>query len=117
LLDGVAPLVAIDEVVPVGDEVAQRTTLVTERHAAVHAPRALAAQFGVGLQREVLVVIAHAAARVALVKADPVDLQECAELAHGALEGSRGLLRPRLAPPPRTRRRRAPPAPACSHAA
>jgi hypothetical protein len=29
------------------------------------------------------VVVAHAAARVALVKADPVDLQKCAELTHG----------------------------------
>ena len=118
LLDGVAPLVAVDEVVPVGDEVAQRAPLMAERHPAVHAPRALAAQLGLGLEREVLLVVAHAAAGVALVKADPVDLEECAELAHGAMEGSRGLFRPRLVLPPRTARaRRAPPALACSRAA
>ena len=51
LLDRVAPLVAVDEVVPVRDEVAQRATLVAERHPAVHAPRALAAQLGLGLER------------------------------------------------------------------
>jgi len=39
------------------------------------------------LELEVLPVIAHAAARVALVKADPMDLQERAELAHGSRGG------------------------------
>src|ERR1019366_5086679 len=38
------PVVAVDEVVPLGDEVAQRAAVVTERHAAVHAPRSLVAQ-------------------------------------------------------------------------
>ena len=36
-LDGVAPTVAVDEIVPVGDEVAQRAAVVAERDAAVHA--------------------------------------------------------------------------------
>ena len=36
-LDGVVPAVAIDEVVPVGDQVAQRAALVTEGDATVHA--------------------------------------------------------------------------------
>ena len=39
--DGLAPLVAVDEVVPVGDEVAERAALVAERNAAVHAPARL----------------------------------------------------------------------------
>ena len=88
LVDRVAPLAAIHEVVPVGDQVAQRAALVTERDAAVHAARPLAAQLGLGLQGEVRVVVAHAATRVALVEADPVNLEECAELAHGARERS-----------------------------
>ena len=36
-LDRVAPVVAVDEVVPVGDEVAERAAVVAERDAAVHA--------------------------------------------------------------------------------
>ena len=43
-VDGLAPLVAVDEVVPVGDEVAERAALVAEGDAAVHAARALLAQ-------------------------------------------------------------------------
>ena len=38
------PPIAVDEVVPVGDQVAERTALVAERDAAVHAARALLAQ-------------------------------------------------------------------------
>ena len=36
-VDGVAPVVAVDEVVPVGDQVAERAAVVAERDAAVHA--------------------------------------------------------------------------------
>ena len=43
-LDRVAPVVAVDEVVPVGDEVAERAAVVAERDAAVHAPPGLMAQ-------------------------------------------------------------------------
>src|SRR5262249_46355617 len=43
-LDGVTPAVLVDEIVPVGDEGAERATLMTERNAAVHAPRALLSQ-------------------------------------------------------------------------
>ena len=42
LVDRLAPAVAIDEVVPVGDQVAERAAVVAERDAAVHAARALA---------------------------------------------------------------------------
>ena len=40
-LDRRLPAVAIDEVVPVGNQVAERAALMTERNAAVHAARAL----------------------------------------------------------------------------
>ena len=89
LVDRLAPLAAVDEVVPVGDQVAERTALVAERDPAVHAPRALALQLGLRLQAEVLLVVVHALLRVALVEADPVDLQERAELAHYAPTASR----------------------------
>ena len=51
-LDGLAPVVAVDEVVPVGDEVAERAAVVAERDAAVHAPAGLVLQVVLG---EVLV--------------------------------------------------------------
>ena len=42
--EGGLPVVAIDEIVPVGNQVAQRASLMTERNAAVHASRALLLQ-------------------------------------------------------------------------
>ena len=42
----------------------------------------LPTQLGLGLQREVLVVVVDSAARVALVEADAVNREECSELAH-----------------------------------
>ena len=44
LVDRLAPVAAADEVVPVRDQVAERAGGVAERHAAVHAARALLAQ-------------------------------------------------------------------------
>ena len=43
-LDGLAPAVAVHEVVPVRDEVAERTAVVAEGDAAVHAPSGLLLQ-------------------------------------------------------------------------
>ncbi len=43
-LDRRAPRIAVDQIVPVGDQVAERAALMTERHAAVHAARGLARQ-------------------------------------------------------------------------
>ena len=40
-VDGVAPVLAVDEVVPVGNQVAERAAVVAERDAAVHAPPGL----------------------------------------------------------------------------
>ena len=45
-LDGRVALAAPGEVVPLGDEVAERAALVAERHAAVHAAAGLATQLG-----------------------------------------------------------------------
>jgi hypothetical protein len=49
--DGLLPFVPVDEVVPVGNEVAERTALMAEGNAAVHAPRALLAEL-VGRPRQ-----------------------------------------------------------------
>src|SRR5271169_4229773 len=42
--DGFAPAAAINQIVPVGNDIVQRTAGVAKRHAAVHAPRALFAK-------------------------------------------------------------------------
>jgi hypothetical protein len=44
-LDGFTPSVFVNEVVPLRDDVAQRTPLVAEGDAAVHAPGTLRAEF------------------------------------------------------------------------
>ena len=82
LRERVAPAVAVDEVVPVRDQVAERAALVAERHAAVHAARALVAQGAVVRQREVLPVVVHPLLGIALVEADPLEAEEGAQLAH-----------------------------------
>jgi hypothetical protein len=83
LHDRVAPAVAVDEVVPVRDQVAERAALVAERDAAVHAARALVAERPVVGQLEVLPVVLDALARIALLEADPLEAEEGAQLAHG----------------------------------
>ena len=57
---------------------------MAERHAAVHAARALLTQLGDGARDRELVVVAHALERVALLDRRPVDPQEASELAHQA---------------------------------
>ena len=47
-VDRLAPLVAVDQVVPVRDEVPERAALVAERDAAVHAARRLCSSFSSG---------------------------------------------------------------------
>ncbi len=84
LNDRLVPLAAVHEVVPVGDQVAERAALVTEGHAAVHAARALATQLILALKPEVRLVVGDALLRVALVEADPMDLQKAPELTHSA---------------------------------
>src|SRR6185312_11592284 len=59
-LQRVAPAVLVDQVVPLGDDVAQRAPVVTERDAAVHAPRALRPQVVDGELVVDLVPVQHA---------------------------------------------------------
>ena len=54
--------VAVDEVVPVGDEVPERAAVVAEGDAAVHAARALVAQLGDGALHQELAVVVSALA-------------------------------------------------------
>ena len=50
-LDRRLPAIAVDEIVPVGNQIAQRASLMAERDAAVHAPRALLLQLVLGIRQ------------------------------------------------------------------
>ncbi len=84
LRDRVGEAIAVDEVVPVGDQVPERTAVVAERHAAVHAAGALLAQLLDRALQQELVEVVGALDRVPLGDAVALDLQEAAELAHQA---------------------------------
>ena len=95
-VDGVAPVAAVHEVVPVGNDVAEGTALVAEGHTAVHAAGGLLVEL---LGRHLLVVLepvgdalGHGAAGRPLA----VELDEARDLSH------------RLPPPARARPLRGP---------
>ena len=76
------PAVAIDQIVPVGNQVPERAALMAERHAAVHAARGLLLQFGLLVREIDFPPVVHAlldgARRVLLA----VNLDEACGLAH-----------------------------------
>ena len=63
LLDRLLPAVAVDEVVPVRDQVAERAAVVAERHAALHAARRLLAQLDERQRADELAEVADALGR------------------------------------------------------
>ena len=83
-LDGVPPAVPVDQVVPLRDQVAQRTAVVAERDSAVHAARGL---FPQRLVIEVLVDLVPVPQpqrdRPALRGLPPGVLQKAARISHG----------------------------------
>ena len=84
LRDRVAEAVAVDEVVPVGDEVPERAAVVAEGDPAVHAAGALVAQLCHGPLHLELAIVASALGGVPVRDSLAVDLEEAAELAHQA---------------------------------
>ena len=98
LVDRLLPVVAVDEVVPVGDQVAERAPVVAERDAAVHAPPGLGLR---GLGREVLVdllPVAQPHRHRPPRRQRPLPLQEPGRLAHRCdLARSRLAARPSIA--------------------
>ncbi len=100
LLARLGPAVAVDEVVPVGDQVAERAAVVAERHAALHAARRLLAQLHERQRADELAHVADPLARRALGRLDPVRRQEGADLAHQAASSDSRVTKP--APPAET---------------
>ena len=84
LLDRLVEAVAVDEVVPVGDEVSERAAVVAERDAALHATCALLPELDERQRAHELAVVADALGRVAFGRLRPRSLQEGAQLAHQA---------------------------------
>ena len=84
LLDRLAPAVAVDEVVPLRDQVPERAAVVAERDTALHAARALLLQHRQLDRAHELAEVADPLARIALRLLDPLVLEEAAELAHQA---------------------------------
>ena len=81
-VDGLAEVVALDEVVPLGDQVAERAAGVAERYAAVHAaPRLLAhlADLGRGGHEG---VVAEPLLDGAVRRQAPLDLKEALGVSH-----------------------------------
>ncbi len=114
-LDRVAPVVAVHEVVPVGDEVAERAAVVAERDAAVHAAPGLPLQ-RVARERLVhLVPVVHAHRDGTPRRGLTRPLEEAGRLTHARPPSPCGSSPPRTGPrrPPRASRR----ARACSPAA
>ena len=89
LAQGVGPAVAVDEVVPVGDQVPERAAAVAEGHAALHAARALLLELGHRAREHELAVVVRALVRIALGGRRPLDAQEGAELAHQGVRPAR----------------------------
>ena len=78
------PLPAVDKVVPLGDQIAKRATLVAERHSAVHASSTLVAELVLRLKVEVLAVILDPLCGIASYETFTIDAQKSADLTHPA---------------------------------
>src|SRR5262249_55380761 len=112
-IDRLAPLVSIDQVVPVRDDVAERAALGAERDAAVHAPAGLLGQLVDRIGEVVLLPVPHALVDGARGGLLAFDLEEAGDLTHRS--SRRALRRSAGALPPARGPRRA--ARACSLAA
>ena len=82
-LDRRAPVIAIDEIVPVGNEITERASLMAERNAAVHAPGRLALERPRRIRQVNLEPVADALrdGTRRLLRAD--DFQKSGRLTHG----------------------------------
>jgi hypothetical protein len=79
---GLLPVVAVDEVVPVGDQVPKGTAGVAERHPAVHAAGGLALEVLLWHRLVDVAVVLHALDDVALGGGLAPYLQEALRVAH-----------------------------------
>ena len=81
-VDRLAPAAAVDEIVPVGDDVPERATLVAEGNAAIHAAGTLRAQFVFGHLEIEFAPILQALPDRTPRRSLALDLHEARNLAH-----------------------------------
>ena len=77
-----APLVAIDQIVPVGNLVIDRAALVTKGNAAIHAARRLLADIGIGQRVDEFAVILKPLLGLVIAPVLPLDFQKACDLTH-----------------------------------
>src|SRR4029450_6931613 len=94
LFDRLAPAVAVDEVVPLRDQIPERAAVVAERDAALHAPCALFLEHRQLDRAHELAVAADPLAWSALGPLDPLVLEDAAELAHQAASSDSVVRKP-----------------------
>src|SRR5690606_9364797 len=82
VVERVAPVALVDEVVPVRDLVVHRTAVVTVRDAAVHAAGGLVLQAFLAVRDHELAIVANALARIRIRAVLALDLEEAGFLAH-----------------------------------
>src|SRR5205823_3934647 len=80
------PLVAIDEVIPVRDQIVDRAALVAERDAAIHAARGLGAQGRLRKGFDELLPALFARRRLVIAAIGALDLEKPGRLAHAVPE-------------------------------
>src|SRR5262245_7889058 len=111
-IECLAPVVLVDQVVPVRNDVAQRAALVAERDAAVHAPGRLLGEVLDRVGQVVLAPVPQTLADGPRRRLLALDLEEAGDLTHWSRPAPRRSAgAPQRAPAPR------PSAPACSRAA
>jgi len=80
--DGALPLVAIDEVVPVRDQIIDRAAFMAERDAAIHATRRLRPQRRLRQRMHELSPRLPARSRLVIAAVDALDLHKSGRLTH-----------------------------------
>ena len=81
-LAGRVPPIAIDEVVPVGNQIAERAPLMTEWHAAIHAARGLIGERGLGIGKIDLTPVVNPFGDRPRRRLLPRDFNETRDLTH-----------------------------------
>src|SRR4030095_3045849 len=103
-VERLTPVVLVDQVVPVRDDVPKRAALVAERDAAVHAPRGLLREVVDRIGQVVLAPSPHTLGGGARRRLLALDLEEAGDLTHWSRPAPRRSAgAPRHAPAPRAR--------------
>ena len=82
-IDRGAPAIAVHEIVPVGNQVAERTAVMAERKPAIHAPRRLILQRRFRVRQRDLAPVQHALGNRARRRLVPLDFEKAGRLTHG----------------------------------